>query len=302
MNTGSFPPPKRLGLLVHILILLAFAALGAWALYNLTRLSIGPAFLLYLLAVLLALAPLPFFGYRTFSLLRADYVLDRDSLAIYWGLRVEDIPLTDIEWIRPAEDLTSPLPLPTLGLPGGLLGLRRHRDIGPVEFIASGAKNILVIATAKQVYAISPADPGGFLAAFRRATELGSLLPADAVSRRPSFMLARAWDNSIVRFLWLMGFLLNIGLIAWVSFLVPALNVVSLGFDVTGAPLEAVPSARLILLPVLSGLLFATGFITGLFLYRDEEKRPLAVLIWLSGALSGVSFLLAVLFIVTAPA
>lgn len=301
MNTSSFAPPKRLGLFVHGLIILAFAALAVWTLYSLTRAPVGPTLLIYILLLLIALPPLPFFGYRAFSLLRADYVLDRDSLAIYWGLRVEDIPLTDIEWIRPATDLTSPLQTPTFGLPGALLGLRRHPDIGPVEFIAAQTKDLLVIATAKRVYAISPANANAFLNAFRRSTELGSLLPADAVSQYPSFILARAWENSGVRFLWLMGILLNLGLIAWVTFLVPALVRVPLGFDAAGLPLEPVPSVQLILLPVLSILLFSAGLITGLFLYREEGNRPLAVLLWTSGALSGLLFLLAVLFIVTTP-
>jgi len=301
MNTGSFAPPKQRGLFVHVLILLAFASLAIWALYNLTRAQVGPSLLEFVLILLVALPPLPFFGYRAFSLLRADYVLDRDSLGIYWGLRVEDIPLTDIEWIRPATDLTSPLQTPTFSLPGGILGLRRHPDIGPVEFIASRTKDLLVIATAKRVYAISPTNASAFLNAFRRSTELGSLLPAEAVSQYPTFMLARAWENSIVRFLWLMGLLLNIGLIAWVTFLIPALVRVPLGFEPAGQPLPPVPSVQLILLPVVSALLFTVGLIVGLFLYREEDNRPLAVLLWASGALSGLLFLLAVLFIVTTP-
>ncbi len=301
MNTGSFAPPKRLGLFVHGLIILAFAALAVWTLYSLTRAPVGPTLLIYILLLFIALPPLPFFGYRAFSLLRADYVLDRDSLAIYWGLRVEDIPLTDIEWIRPATDLTSALQTPSFSLPGALLGIRRHVDVGPVEFIAAQTKDLLIIATPKRVYAISPANANAFLNTFRRSTELGSLLPADAVSQYPSFMLARAWENSSVRFLWLMGILLNLGLIAWVTFLVPALTTVPLGFDAAGLPLEPVPSVQLILLPVLSAVLFSAGLMAGLFLYRDADNRPLAVLLWASGALSGLLFLLAVLFLVTAP-
>jgi hypothetical protein len=51
--------------------------------------------------------PVPFLGYRAYALLRADYYIDRDSLAMLWGLRVEDIPLTDIEWVRPASDVAA---------------------------------------------------------------------------------------------------------------------------------------------------------------------------------------------------
>ena len=301
MNTGSFPPSRRRGLLAHGVIVVALAALAVWAFWNLTRAPVGPAIVIYLLVLLATLPPLPFFSYRAFALLRADYVLDRDSLAFYWGLRVEDIPLTDIEWIRPATDLTSPLRPPTFGLPGGLLGLTRHPDLGMIEFIASGTKDLLVVATAKRMYAISPENAGAFLATFRRATELGSLLPAEPVSQYPSFLLARAWENLAARFLWLSGLLINLGLVAWVTFLIPAVSRVTLGFDPLGAPLEPVPSVRLILLPLLSALLFVTGLITGLFMYRNEKQRPLAMIVWASSTLTSLLFLLAVLFIVTTP-
>lgn len=301
MNTGSFPPSRRRGLLVHGVIIAALAALSVWAFWNLSRAPVGPTIVIYLLVILVTLPPLPFFSYRAFSLLRADYVLDRDSLAFYWGLRVEDIPLTDIEWIRPAADLTSPLRPPTFSLPGGLLGVTRNPDLGAVEFIAATTKNILVVATAKRMYAISPENAAAFLAAFRRATELGSLLPAEPVSQYPSFLLARAWDNLTARFLWLSGLLLNLGLVAWVTFLIPSVSRVTLGFDPSGAPLEAVPSARLILLPLLSASLFVAGLFAGLFFYREEKQHPLAMIVWASSALTSLLFLLAVLFIVTTP-
>ena len=301
MNTGSFPPPKRVGMLLHSAIIVALGTAAVWAFLNLSRAPVGPTIVLYLLVILATLPPLPFFGYRLFSLLRADYVLDRDSLAFTWGLRMEDIPLTDIEWIRPATDLTSPLRPPTPSLPGGLLGVRRHPDLGAIEFIAATTKNLLVVATAKRMYAISPENAGAFLATFRRATELGSLLPAEPVSQYPSFLLARVWENPLARFTWLSGLLMNLGLLAWVTFLIPNVNQITLGFDSSGLPLEPAPSVRLILLPLLSASLFVTGLIAGLFFYREEEHRPLAVIVWISGALSGVLFLLAVLFIVTTP-
>lgn len=300
MNTGSFPPSRRRGLLVYGVIIASLAALAIWAFLNLSRAPVGPTVIVYLLVILVTLPPLPFFGYRAFALFRADYALDRDSLAFYWGLRVEDIPLTDIEWIRPASDLASPLRPPTFGLVGGYLGVTRHPDLGAVEFIASTRENLLLVATAKRTYAISPENAADFLATFRRATELGSLLATDAVSQYPSFLLARAWENPTARFLWLSGLLLNLGLIVWVLFLIPSVPQVTLGFSPSGAPLEAVPSIRLILLPLLSATLFAAGLLAGLFFYRDEN-RPLAVIVWASSALTSLLFLLAILFIVTTP-
>ncbi len=121
MNIGHYPPPKRYGLIVHGIVILVLAVIATIGFINLTRADVGPAFLISLLIALVSFAPIPFFTYRAYSLWRADYHMDRDSLAISWGLRVEDISLTDIEWIRSVDDLTRPISLPSLPMPGGLL-------------------------------------------------------------------------------------------------------------------------------------------------------------------------------------
>src|SRR5919109_3462683 len=135
-KTGHFPPAKQLGLILHVVLILLLAGASIWGFANLTNASMGPMFVSYLLVGILAFAPIPFLGYRAYALYKADYYIDRDSLAILWGLRVEDIPLTDIEWVRPATDLTHPLSLPRFRLPGAVIGTRRHVDLGRVEFIA----------------------------------------------------------------------------------------------------------------------------------------------------------------------
>jgi hypothetical protein len=298
---GHFPPSKRLGLIAHGLIILALAGASAWGFWNLTRAQVGPSFVNFLLTGIIAFAPIPFFGYRLYSLLRADYYIDRDSLAILWGLRVEDIPLTDIEWMRPAADLATPLGLPRVRLPGAILGTRRHPDVGLVEFIASDARNIILIATSKRVFAISPRDAASLVRTFARATEMGSLSPAEPVSVYPSFIVTQAWQNSLARFLWMSGLALNVGLIAWVGVLIPTLNQIPFGFDAFGAPNDPTPSSRLILLPLLSMLLFISGLVTGLYYYRRDKTRPLAVILWISSAVSALLFLMAALFLVSTP-
>jgi hypothetical protein len=254
-----------------------------------------------LLDALLALVPLPLFIYRAYALMRADYILDRDSLELRWGLRDEDIPLTDIEWLRPATDLSTPLGLPWLPLPGAVLGLRRHPDLGVVEFLAADPRNLLLVATSKRVYAISPTNAVRFAQTFARTIEMGSLLPAEAKSVYPSFIFSRAWGNPLARFLWLAGLFMNIGLAVWVILTIPTLNQVTLGFASSGAALPPSPSSQLILLPIISSFLFLVGLFAGMYFYRWETHRVLALVLWTSSALSALSFLLAVLFIISTP-
>jgi hypothetical protein len=298
MNVGHFPPSKRRGMLAHGILILLLAVIAVIGFVFLSRSEVGPIFLVSLLVSLLSFAPIPFLAYRAYSLWRADYHLDRDSLALSWGLRVEDIPLTDIEWIRPADDLTHPLALPSFPIPGALLGVCRHPDLGIVEFLASDRKNLLLVATAKRVFVISPEKPAALAQTFARATELGSLSPAEAKSVYPSFVITQAWESGLARYLWLSGIFVNLGLFIWVSLIIPSTPQIALGR--LGA-LEAVPSTQLILLPVASLLLFIAGWIAGLYFYRWDRERPLAFMVWGSGTLTSLLFLIAVLFVVTTP-
>lgn len=301
MKVGHFPPPKRRGLIIHSLLLLVLTIIAIFGFINLSSAEVGPAFLVSLLVSLTAFVPIPFFVYRAYSLWRADYYMDRDSLAIHWGLRAENIPLTDIEWIRPADDLTHPLSLPSLPLPGGLLGIRHHPDLGVVEFLAADTKKLLLIATAKRVFAISPNDPAALAQTFARATELGSITPTEAKSVYPSFVVTQAWESGLARYLWLTALFLNLGLFIWASLIIPTTPQVALGPQFIGSALETVPSSQLIIFPVASLLLSVIGWIAGLYFYRWERERILAFIVWGSSTLTSLLFLLAVLFIITTP-
>jgi len=301
MNVGHFPPPKRRGLIIHGAIIIVLAIIAVIGFINVTRADVGPAFLISLLVALASFAPIPFLVYRAYSLWLADYYLDRDSLAINWGLRMEDISLSDIEFIRSVDDLTTPLSLPSLPIPGGLLGMRRHPDLGVVEFLASDRKKLLLVATAKHVFVISPENPAGLTQTFARATEMGSLTPVESKSAYPSFVVTQAWESGLARYLWLTTLFLNLGLFVWSSLIIPSTPRVALGPQFIGSALETVPSSQLIIFPIASLLLSAAGWIAGLYFYRWEKERALAFIVWASSMLMSLLFLLAVLFIITTP-
>jgi len=298
-KVGHFPPAKRNGLIMHGFILTALMLLSMWGFSNLAGETAGPLFVTHLLVGVVSFAPIPFFGYRAYALQRADYYIDRNSLAMLWGLRIEDIPLTDIEWVRPATDLTNPLSLPRFRIPGAVLGTRRHVDLGAVEFIASDASNLILIATSRRVFAISPEDPAALVQTFARATELGSLSPAESVSVYPSFIISQAWEDRPVRFLWTSGLIINIGMMIGVGSLIPSRSVIPFGFDSFGLPNATAASTQLILLPLLSMLSFIVGLTAGLYFFRWEKQQPIAYMIWISSTISSLLFLLAALFLAT---
>ena len=278
-ETAVFYPPRRRGLLFHALALLVLG--GASTLAFLFGLSpqVGTLFAPLLVLALVLFAPLPWVVYRAFALARAVYRLERDGLQLRWGMRAEDIPLPEIEWVRRPDELVAHLPRPRLQWPGALLGVAHSPELGPVEYIASEKKGMLLIATARRIYAISPEDPEAFLRTFQRALEMGSLTPISSVSVLPAAYLAQIWADKITRALLSAGLILNLLLLVGVSLLVSGQVRTTLG-------IEAAQSAQLLLLPILSAFVFVVDLAMGLFFYRRAEQRQIAYLIWCSAPVS----------------
>lgn len=294
-------PPRRQGRPFQVAELIVFTTLVVVFSILASHEPIGLRFTIYILVAGLSFFPLPFLFYSLYSLSRANYSLDREKLILTWGLRVEQIPIAEVEWVRMAEALASPVKLPFFHLPGALTGSRHHPDLGQIEFLASDAKSLVLVATSRRVFGISPQDTVGFMQNIQRAIEMGSLSSSVPKSVYPVFIIGLAWKSLLARYLWLLGFLLNIALLGWVTFLIPTLGNIPLGFLPTGAAGDLVPGAGLILLPVVSLTFFVTGWIAGLIFYRRPAHRPLAHIVWVSGGLSAILFLIAVMYIVTTP-
>jgi hypothetical protein len=301
MNGRDFPPRRR-GRFLHFTLILLLAVIAGVLIFLLTRQPVNLAFTAMALVTAVAVVLIPVLAYRLYCLYNANYNISREHLAIKWGLRLEQIPVSEIEWVRPLTAFPGPLPKPVFRLPGSILGQRQHKDLGPIEFIASDENSLLLAATSRKVFAISPEDPAGFLQEIQRAIEMGSLTSPAPRSVYPSFIVAQAWDSLAARFLWLAGFFINLGLFAWVTLMMPDRVRISLGFLPSGAARPASPGYSLILLPIVSLVLFLAGWVTGMIVYRREDRRSLAYIIWSGGLVASVLFLLAVLFIVITPA
>ncbi len=302
MKPGDFPPPRRRGRTLHFLLILVLTAIVVLLAILMSRQPVNLVFTGYVSLAVLAFFPIPILVYRLYSLARANYNVNRDQLTLTWGLRVEQIPVSDIEWVRPLTALSQSIPRPFFRLPGSVLGSRRHPDLGPIEFLASDEKTLLLVATSRKIYAISPEDTAAFLQDIQHAIELGSLTPVVPKSVYPSFVVAQAWDSLAARYLWLSGFFANIGLLAWVSLMTPTLGHISLGFLPSGAARPPSAGYTLILLPIVSIFLYLVGWLAGLMIYRREDRRPLAFILWTGGVVSCLLFLVAVLLIVITPA
>jgi len=296
-----FHPPRRLGTIVHLVLLAVFLGTGALGLIQMAEVQAGMAFLASIVPVALALILVPFLFYRLLALQRSSYVLERDGVHLMWGLRSEDIPMDAVMWVGDAQDLDYALPRPFTSLPGSVLGTRTLPDGKPVEFLAASQRRLVVIVTPYRAFAISPADPAGFLSSFQRLAEFGSLAPVEARSVFPQVLISRSWADRWTRILLVLGLLLALALLVWVSLEVPNHTQIALRISPSGASAEdLVPGIQLMLLPVLNMAFFAADLVLGLYFYRHPETQPLAYLVWGCSVLASMLLLGAVYYILQA--
>lgn len=291
---NEFSPSRRTGILIQGAAALLLAGLGGYFFYLATQDQTGLDFLFHMVIALVILAPLPLLIYRLYALVSSFYLLRRDGLLIRWGLRREDIPLGMIEWIRPAEDLGFRLPMPWLRWPGAILGSRRVLELGLVEFISSDTAHMLLVATPERIYALSPSEPQSFLYFFQQLNELGSLTPLAPQSVYPTVLIGRVWEDRLARILLLSSFGVGLILLIVVGVAVPGLDSISwLGSS------EPAPAERLLLLPVLDGMIWLFNLLLGIFLYRRGDDLQIAgYLLWGTSALAGVLLLIGSLLLI----
>lgn len=288
-----FLPKRTPGLIFHTALIILVLAGVTFLLWMAFAQPGGLSLILYLAGAFLLLATLPFLAYRGYALLHAYYELERDGLRIRWGLRSIDIPITEVEWVRPTEDLLIPLKLPGLSTPGAILGEGNHPDLGNVEFIASSAQNLVIVATMNQVVILSPEEKDEFIQRFNRTIEMGSLSPIEPHSAKPAVFLRQVTTDKLARVLIPLGFGLWFVLLVIVSIAIPGRSAISLGYDPTGLPLEPVPASRMLMLPILGILLYLISLIGGAYIFRKDATRPVSYLLWAGGVLASFLLILA---------
>lgn len=288
MNETKFYPPRRKGVLLHSLAILILTALGVFFIIQAFLQPAGGLLALFLIIGFLVLIPVLGLVYRLYALTHSSYELERDGLRIRWGLRVEEMPLNEIEWVRPADELGEELSLPFLSTPGALLGSVISPNLGVIEFLASERNNLVVVATDARIIAISPDDPAGFSRAFQRAAEMGSLSPLEPVSTQPAVFVIRVWRDKTARLILLLMVGLTLGLLVLDSLLALSRASISLGYSAAGSLLEPVAASNLLLLPVLALFGTVSDMIAGLFLYQREQYRAAAYILWCAGGISAL--------------
>lgn len=295
LHQQLFEPVRRKGLIVNGGALLVFGSIAAASLLFGIQLVAGNAFVLLMILALISLALFIWVLYRGYALLNARYVLERDGLRIRWGLRIEDIPLNAVEWVRPASESGFAVSMPVFRWPGAILGSRKVKGLGEVEFIASDADNLVLIATNDKVYAISPVNVRQFETSFQRTLEMGSLSPFTPRSAKPIAFFQSVWEDRAARLLLLVNFVFALLLWVLTGFVIANNPLLPLGYSSQGIALELVPAEQMMLLPVVNSFVLVMDLGLGMYFYtRMNEKLP-AYLLWLGGGLTSIVLMAAVI-------
>lgn len=293
----EFYPPRRLGTIFHLGMILILAAGSVWGFWQISVAEVAPELLPYLGLVLLSFLAIPFLVYNFYGLQRSRYILERGGIILQWGWRSETIAMETINWVYRAEELEPTPKPPAIRWPGAVSGTRGIQRGSRVEFLASQTKDLVVISTGPNYFVISPAEVDNFLDTYRRMTELGSIDQLNSETFNPARFLQEIVTQRFVQVITGSGLLLNISLLILILQTIPRQETISLGFDPFGNPYPAFGSVRLILFPIISGASFLVNLILGFFLYRSDENRPLSYLMWSSSVIITILLHLALRYI-----
>jgi len=295
----TFYPPKQMGTIVHLLLMLIFSAAGIWGIWGVSNVEVAPQLLPYIILIILFLATVPYLIYRLYALHRSEYILERGGIKLHWGWRSESLPMEKVDWVYRVEDLETAPPLPIIHWPGAVTGVRRFQRGPEVEYLASRTKGLVIIAVGERYYAVSPNRVNEFMSTYIELTELGTISPLSPESVQPALILTEVIKIKPILWILISGGLLNISLLIWTLLTIPSRDLVSLGFTSGGIPHEGMDSVRLVLFPIINTTAYLANLILGLFLFNNQENRFLAYLLWGSSIVVAILFHIAMVFILT---
>lgn len=237
--------------------------------------------------------------YHTVGCLTLRYRLDRNGVVIRWAGTEQVIPIRDIQRILPGGQLGGTI-VRRQGLrwPGYERGLGRVPGIGRTRFLATRpfAEQILLVVPG-QAFAISPADPDGFVAAYEARRELGPNRLLEQEIHHAHWLAWPIWRDQTTWVLLGAALAINLGLFGYLAARYPGLDLrLPLHFNAEGVVDRIGTKTELFALPVIGLIIFGTNLALGLILYRRE--RAGSYLLWGAAAAAQALFWLATFSIV----
>jgi hypothetical protein len=229
------PTPARY-VLLFLPVLFALFAWWLWTqlLGRAALVEYDPSVYLLALGLALSLVALGMSIYLAWCAFTIRYVLDPSHLSLIYGGVAHFIPLGSITGLYAPGDriddrlITVRWKSTTSLTPGYVIGEGRSPQLGRVISVSTApAPWQLFVQTDAATFALSPADPAGFLAAIKqRQREVAGLLEEHVPSTvllGPSHWAASFWSDPLLRWLFLAGLVLNALLFGYLSLVYPGL-------------------------------------------------------------------------------
>ena len=253
---------------------------------------------LLLLALLTTLPILVHLTMRTWGAFNLEYWLDRNALRVRWAGTCQIIPLHRIQRIIEGADEFSlrpsllAWPSPFVRTVQGGQGRRL------VRLASVPLSQCLLIETDSGIFAISPADPVGFLEELQALNRLGLSRRLPLLHEKPTNYYALATESAVGRWLLLAGLVGCLILFGYLMIRFPQLpETLVFHFNRQGVPDSIRHKSALFLLPVVGLLTYLTNTVAGVRM-RLRSQPSGAYLFW-AGSLLVQALSLMALFSLT---
>lgn len=273
------PYPTRSGFISLGFALLTCAA--AFFLINLLPLQTNLADIFKLLVGVLVIVGVAGLAlYWAFVAFKLHYHLNRNGLAIRWGLARLLIPFDSISEIVPGSTLETNPSFRGINVAGLRFGWGQSAGYGPLKYFTTAplAESLLVV-TPQQTYVISPHQPHQFLTAWQARQTIGP---------------TQQWTVSLRRN-WPFNYPLMTDTLAWCFFGLGAVACLSLlgylaitftdlprslpiHFNAFGVPDRIADKSALFTLPLVGAAIFVINATLGGLFYRWEKVA--AYILW----------------------
>jgi hypothetical protein len=236
--------------------------------------------------------------YWTTIAARLRYDLNRNGLAIQWGLSRHRIPFDNIQAVIPGQSLTTSPQFWGLNIIGLRLGWGRLDEYGLARFHATAplAKSLLVV-TSDRTYVISPRHPDRFLQAWQNRQSLGPTQQWSAGVQRSWPLNTPFLADPLAWVLLGSAGLLWLALLGYLAFIFSDLPAsLPVHFNALGHADRIANKSTLFILPAVGAIVLIANALLGELIYRREKVA--AYLLWGSTIVMQVCLWIAVLTII----
>jgi len=237
------------------------------------KLDIVATIFILLVGCLLALIILVIAVYWIVITVKLTYYLDRNGLAIQWGLSQHRIPFNTIKTVTPGQDASNTAQFWEINFIGLRFGRGRANDDGPLKFRTTASlSDSLLVTTPNQTYVISPRQPERFLRAWQERQALG-------ITQEWSTTVHRSWPlNSPLLADRLAWWFLGIAVLLWLALAgYLALNYVGLPaslpihFNALGRADRITGKETLLILPAAGAMVWLVNALLGELIYHKDR-------------------------------